>query len=146
MSPSLKAFGLIRQYEGCNLTAYQDGGGVWTIGYGHTPAKPGQVIVQGEAEGLLQADVSIAARGVLDALKVSVSQPELDALVVFVFNVGQTQFAGSTLLKRLNAGDHLGAAREFDKWCMVGGKPGGTPVKGLLIRRMREALLFMGAE
>lgn len=142
MSPSLKAFGLIRRFEGCKLESYQDGGGVWTIGYGHTPAKAGQTITTGQAEALLQADVSICSRLVKDVLKVSVSQPEFDALVVLSFNIGAAQLIGSTLLKRLNAGDHLGAAREFDKWCFDNGKP----VKGLLIRRLREALLFMDAD
>ena len=27
---------LIKRFEGCRLTAYQDSVGVWTIGYGHT--------------------------------------------------------------------------------------------------------------
>jgi len=29
------AAALIRTFEGCRLTPYQDGGGLWTIGFGH---------------------------------------------------------------------------------------------------------------
>jgi GH24 family phage-related lysozyme (muramidase) len=36
MQTSDKGIALIKQFEGCKLTAYQDSVGVWTIGYGWT--------------------------------------------------------------------------------------------------------------
>ena len=35
-SLSQNGLNLIKQFEGCRLTAYKDSVGVWTIGYGHT--------------------------------------------------------------------------------------------------------------
>ena len=48
---------LIKQFEGCRLTAYQCSAGVWTIGYGHTAAvKKGQTITKEQAEEYLRQD------------------------------------------------------------------------------------------
>jgi GH24 family phage-related lysozyme (muramidase) len=74
-------------------------------------------------------------------VKVSVTQNQFDALVDFVFNLGQGKFAGSTLLRGLNAGDFSGAAAEFVKWDHAGGQV----VPGLLRRRLAEAQLFQSA-
>jgi lysozyme len=38
-------------------------------------------------------------------------------LASFIFNLGSTQFAGSTALKRLNAGDYEGCAEAMLWWC-----------------------------
>ena len=43
MNPKILAAALIRVFEGIRLTAYQDSGGVWTVGFGHT----GPEVVQG---------------------------------------------------------------------------------------------------
>ena len=63
------------------------------------------------------------------------------ALVSFVFNCGIGNFKRSTLLRRVNAGDFAGAAREFPRW----NKAGGQVLKGLTLRREAEAALFMRA-
>ena len=42
MQVSEKGIGLIKQFEGCKLTAYQDSVGVWTIGYGWTQSVDGK--------------------------------------------------------------------------------------------------------
>ena len=45
---------LLKHFEGCELSAYQDSVGVWTIGYGHTKGVvPGMTITQGQAEQML---------------------------------------------------------------------------------------------
>jgi len=131
---------LTEQFEGCQLTAYQDVAGVWTIGYGHTgpDVSPGLTITQTQAAQLLQQDVASAAACVNQAVTVDLNQDEFDALVDFVFNVGRGAFQGSTMLRDLNAGDFAGAAGEFDKWDHAGGKV----VAGLLRRREAEQALF----
>lgn len=68
-----------------------------------------------------------------------VTQHEFDALVDFTFNVGCGAFRGSTLLRKVNAGDMTGAANEFPKWIYAGGKP----LRGLVKRRADERALFM---
>jgi lysozyme len=135
-----KGLALTEQFEGCSLTAYQDQVGVWTIGYGHTGADvtPGLTITQQQAEALLAKDVLAAARCVNTMVKLQLTQCEFDALVDFVFNLGAGNFARSTLLTALNAGDFPRAAAQFECW----DRAGGIVVAGLLRRRQAELGLF----
>lgn len=132
---------LTEQFEGCRLVAYQDVRGVWTIGYGHTSGvHAGMTCTQAQAEQWLLEDIEYAANAVKHYVTVALTQGEFDALVDFVFNVGVGNFAGSTLLRKLNAGDYAGAAHEFERWDMAGGKH----VAGLLRRRIAEENEFNG--
>ena len=135
---------LTEGFEGCRLNAYPDpgtGGDPWTIGYGHTGADihAGLTITQAQAEEYLRQDVQKAAANVNTHVKVEITQDEFDALVDFAFNCGCGNLDTSTLLKKLNAGDHEGAAQEFLKWDMAG----GHHMAGLLRRRQAEAALFL---
>lgn len=131
---------LTESFEGCQLTAYQDIRGVWTIGYGHTGADvyAGLTITQDEAATLLIHDMARAELAVNTYVDAPINQAEFDALVDFVFNVGANAFKGSTLLRLLNANDYAGAAGEFDKWDHAAGQV----VAGLLRRRQAEAAEF----
>jgi len=144
MNYSKNGLHLTEQFEGCKLTAYPDpgtGGAPWTIGYGHTGPEvhPGLTITQEQAEELLMQDVQKAAAAVNAKVTGDITQEEFDALVDFVFNVGAGNFTASTLLKKVNAGDIHGAAAEFEKWDMAGGKH----MAGLLRRRQAEASEFL---
>jgi len=140
LSYSKSGLALTEQFEGLSLTAYQDSVGKWTIGYGHTgpDVYPGLTITQMEAESLLLNDLASAAASVNRLVTVALSQNEFDALVDFVFNLGTANFASSTLLKDLNAGNFAAAAEEFQKWDHAGGRV----LAGLLQRRLAEANLF----
>ena len=145
MNYSKNGLHLTEQYEGCKLTAYPDpatGGDPWTIGYGHTGSDvhPNMTITQQQAEELLMKDVQKASQAVNSKVHTDITQDEFDALVDFVFNVGAGNFAGSTLLKKINEGDMEGAAHEFEKWDMAAGKH----MAGLLKRRQAEENLFNG--
>lgn len=131
---------LTEQFEGCRLSAYQDQAGVWTIGYGHTgpDVVPGMTITSDQAQSLLMGDISGAAACVNRVVNVPLAQPEFDALVDFVFNLGPGAFEGSTMLRLLNSGDFTAAAAEFQKWDHAGGKV----VAGLLRRREAEEAMF----
>ena len=119
---------LIQTCEGCRLRAYPDpasGGAPWTIGYGHTGPEvhPDLVISQQQAEAWLRSDVARFEAAVDRCLTASASQNPLpnsqptpqansrlspqqrDALVSFCFNVGAAAFGGSTLVRRLKAGE-----------------------------------------
>lgn len=135
---------LTEQCEGCELHAYQDQVGVWTIGYGHTgpDVVSGLSITQDQAAQLLAADIASAARCVNNAVAVQLMQDEFDALVDFVFNLGAGAFESSTLLRDLNAGDFTSAAAQFDVWDHAG----GAVVAGLLRRRQAETALFQSGE
>jgi lysozyme len=135
---------LTEGFEGVELTAYPDVGGVWTIGYGHTGPNvhKGLTITQAQAEQFLLQDVKRAADAVNTYVTVAISQDEFDALTDFTFNAGTGALEGSTLLKDLNAGNFAGAAAQFDAWDHAGGKV----VAGLLRRREAEEKLFEEGE
>jgi lysozyme len=131
---------MTERFEGLNLSAYQDVVGVWTIGYGHTGPEviPGLTITQEQAEAYLQEDIADTVDAVNGLVHANLTQSQFDALVDFVFNLGRKNFATSTLLQKLNAGDYDGAADEFEKWSHAGGKL----VAGLLRRRREEREQF----
>jgi lysozyme len=131
----------IKQFEGLRLDAYQCSAGVWTIGYGHTGkgVVPGVRIDEAEAEALLRYDVEKFERGVAELVTVPLSQNQFDALVCFAFNLGLGALRSSTLLRKLNDMDKLGAAEEFLRWVYAGGKK----LKGLETRRQAERALFL---
>ena len=54
----------LQQDEGLRLAAYQDALGHWTIGYGHTPSRPGMIWTQDQALAMLRADCAAALRDV----------------------------------------------------------------------------------
>ncbi|MBO5523436.1 MAG: glycoside hydrolase family protein [Roseburia sp.] len=131
---------LIKSFEGCRLTAYQDSAGVWTIGYGHTSGvKKGMTITEAQAEAYLKGDLGTAENAVNGKVTYSIKQNQFDALVSFTYNVGSGNFGSSTLLKKLNQGDITGAANEFDKW----NKAGGKVLEGLVRRRAAEKAMFL---
>lgn len=131
----------IKDHEGLRLTAYKDGGGVWTIGYGHTGAdvREGLTVPLSEAERLLTRDLKTAEGHVNGAVQVKLTQNQFDALVSFVYNVGGEAFRTSTMLRLLNAGDYVGAANQFPRW----NKDNGKVVQGLINRRAKERDLFL---
>lgn len=140
MKTSPRGIEMIKRAEGVRLKRYKDAAGLWTIGIGHL-IKPGEnltSITEAQAEDLLRRDLADAEKAVA-ALGVKLRQPEYDALVSFVFNLGGGALAKSTLARKVKARDMLGAAQEFVKWINAGGKP----LKGLLRRRLAEATLFL---
>jgi spore coat assembly protein SafA len=139
MSLNQKGLDLIKGFEGLRLNAYQDSGGVWTIGYGHTGGvKPGDRITQAQAEQYLRQDTGSAQQAVRNAVKVPLTQNQFDALVSFTYNLGAGALQKSTLLKKLNACDYAGAQAEFGKFVHAGGQV----LQGLVRRRAEEAALF----
>ncbi len=143
MTYSQDGLKLTEGFESCRLTAYRDIKGILTIGWGHTGPDvfEGQTITQEQADALLLQDVQNAVNHVNHLVTVTLTQSEFDALVDFAFNCGCGAFAGSTLLKLLNAGDYPGAAAQFDSWDHAAGKV----VAGLLRRREAETQEFAAA-
>lgn len=139
-----EGFKLVTTFEGCELEAYDDQAGVWTIGYGHTQGvSPGMTITQAEANDWLRDDLEKFESYVIDAVSVKLTDDQFSALVCFCFNVGPGEegFGGSTLLRLLNAGDYQGAANQFVRWNKVDGKTW----LGLTRRRLAERSLFLSA-
>ena len=142
MTLSPAGLALLKSFESCKLDAYQDDGGVWTIGWGHTGPEVTSTThwTQTDADMVLWRDLWPAIEAVNTAVKVSLSQGQFDALVDFVYNCGVGAFESSTMLKLLNAGDYDEAADQFEAWDHVH----GVVIAGLLRRRIAEEKEFDG--
>jgi len=144
---SAEGLRLIKSFEGYHTklkdgrcTAYRCPANVWTIGYGCTEGvKPGMIWTEEEAEAALDRELDRFEAAVNRLVTVPLNQNEFDALVSFAYNCGEAALARSTILKRLNKDDRIGAAKAFHAW----NKGGGRVLKGLVARRAREAALFL---
>lgn len=128
----------LKNEEGCRLRAYYDSVGVITIGYGHTgpDVYPGLMWTQAQAEAALARRLeSEFGAAVNRGVRIQLKQHQFDALVSFAYNVGTAGFLNSTMLRKINAGDFVGATAEFDKWVIP------SEITG---RRMREKAMFAG--
>lgn len=139
MQYSERGLKLTEQHEGLRLLSYQDQGGVWTIGYGHTSGVfRGQTITKEQAEAFLKEDIAHAVHTVNSYVNVSVTQGQFDALVDFTFNVGSGAFSRSTLLTLINQSKFSEAADQFGFWVKVAGRRND----GLVNRRAAEVAVF----
>jgi lysozyme len=131
---------LIKSFEGLRCNAYKCPAGVWTIGYGHTlNVVRGQIIDVITAEQLLKQDLQRFERAVDRLITVPLTDNQFSALVSFAFNCGETALSASTLRRKLNSGDYLGASLEFLRWTRANGKV----LPGLVRRRNAEKQLFL---
>lgn len=147
MKTSTRGKNLIKKYEGLHLTVYRCPAGILTIGYGHTKtAQPSMKINKEMAEILLEQDLTDVENAIKRLVKVPLSQNQFDALVSFIFNIGETKFSKSTLLKYINENKILQAGEEFMKWTKAR-QPGGLKeLPGLVKRRAEEKTLFLSRD
>ena len=136
---------MIASFESFEPKAYYCPAGVLTIGYGHTGTnaqgqelQESDTVTHEQAMRLLYEDV-LWAEDAVNEQRLNLTQNQFDALVSFVFNVGATAFANSTLLKKLKSCDFDEAADEFLRW----NKAGGKVLRGLTARREAERELFL---
>ena len=131
---------LIRNFEGCRLTAYQDVVGNWTIGVGHVGPEVGAGLVwtQEQANDTLRVDVQKAADAVNKVVVVPLTQNQFNALCSLAYNIGCEAFTRSTLVRLLNTGDVSSASLEFIKW----DEAEHRIIPDLLRRRQAETALF----
>lgn len=135
---------IVQNFEGKRLDAYQDQVGVWTIGYGHTPAHAGQVITDEQATALLLGDLAWAEKAVADNAG-TLNDNQFDAFVSMCFNIGTAGFAGSTACREAKAGNYQASADAMLSWDKgtINGQLVVLP--GLLARRTEERALFLQA-
>ncbi len=139
MRTSQNGINLIKGFESLRVEAYRCPAGVWTIGYGHTAGvKRGDRIDERRAEQLLAEDLR-QSEAVVNRECPGLSQNRFDALVSFVFNVGETQFLRSTLLKCVRANPaNTNIRYELSRWT----RSKGVELAGLIRRRRAEADLY----
>lgn len=142
---------LIKEFEGWRALAYPDpatGGEPWTIGYGHTSAagepkvKPGMIISKEEGLIILARDLEKYEAHVRRMVKVPTTANQHGALTSLCYNIGPGNLGGSTLIRKLNAGDYAGAADQFRVW----NKANKKVMAGLTRRRLAETKLFLAAD
>ncbi len=127
--------------EGYRGKAYKDAVGVPTVGYGETKdvtmksrTTPERALVQ------LLASANKHADDIRQCISVPLYQHEFDAYVSLAYNIGAKNFCGSTLVRKLNAGDYSGACEQIKRW----NKAGGKVLSGLTRRRKQEYRMCIG--
>lgn len=137
---------LVIDFEGFNSKPYLDVVGVPTIGYGSTFYEDGKRVTlldnpidKIRATALMTFELNQVAATISKYIKVSVTSNQFSALTSFAYNVGVGNFSKSTLLKKINSKDFIGAADQFLVW----NKAGGKVFAGLTRRRVAERLLFL---
>ena len=143
-----KTVALVKELEGFRSYAYIDTDGTAVIGYGMSiingrRVKLGDRISQVQAEIALKAKLQEIQQQILVASTVELDYNQLAALTSFAFNVGVEPLFKSTLFRKLNAGEFLGAANEFPRWDKANMGRRLVPLAGLTKRRQTERSLFL---
>jgi lysozyme len=146
---SIAGGALLLASEGLRTDAYLDNGGVPTIGVGHTAGvRLGDTITRSDAMEMFEKEASRFGAAIKRCVKVPLYQHEYDAYLSFAYNVGETAFCNSTLVKKLNAYDYLGACSELKRWTYVKGKDcraRSNNCYGIVVRRENEYRMCIGA-
>ena len=112
---------LIATFEGKRNTAYQDTRGFWTIGIGHM-IKPEEnhlinaILNDQQVFDLFISDLNACDKAIEQYVKVPLNQNQYDALFSLCYNIGDTNFKASSLVRVLNTGDYVTAANHFMDW------------------------------
>lgn len=147
MKISKEGLNLIKKFEGFSSKPYSDPVGIPTIGYGTTRYSSGKKVKMSDnyvcrekAEEILREQVdNIYSKAVNKYAKNIQTQQQFDALVSFTYNLGVGSLKKSTLLKKHNKSDYLGASKEFERWVYAG----GIVLKGLRRRREAERTMYL---
>lgn len=116
-------------------------GDVPTIGFGTTEGvRMGDRTTPPKALARALQDVQKYEGALRQCVRVRLHQHEYDAYVSLAYNIGAAAFCGSTLVRKLNAGDYAGACAEISRWTYAGGKQ----LPGLVNRREQERALCEG--
>ena len=131
---------LIKKFEGFRAAPYLCPAGVPTIGWGSTHYENGAPvkiddppISRERADRMLERYV-VRTRVRIRAKAPGLSGARMEALESFAYNLGTGALFGSTLFRKVKAGDHVGAAQEFPRWIYAGGRK----LRGLVRRREAE--------
>ncbi|MCR4602480.1 MAG: lysozyme [Prevotella sp.] len=143
MMTSSQGKNLIKQFERLRLEAYLCPAGVPTIGWGHTKGvKMGQRITQQQAEDMFVEDIAPIER-LLNGMKINFRQEQFDALVSWIFNLGEGKFRASTMRRLIiEDGPDEFITDQMLRWRYTGKQE----LPGLVRRRVAEANMFLGYE
>jgi lysozyme len=136
LSLSAVAFGGLVAYEGYSEQAIIPvPGDVPTLGFGTTEGvRMGDTITPPKAVQRALQDVAKYEGAIKRCVTVPLHQREYDAYTSLAYNIGPSAFCDSTLVRKLNAGDYVGACLEILRWDKFKGKA----LRGLTLRRQQE--------
>jgi GH24 family phage-related lysozyme (muramidase) len=145
---------LFSKFEGNHLKPYKGPIGETVIGYSHVltqeEASSGILMIDGktvdfrsgiteeQAKKLLEQDLAPIKAEIGSLVKVPLTTNQMDALTSFVFHVGLAPFKGSSLLRKLNAGQYEAIPDELMKWVIMSNQV----VPGYVARRQYEIALW----
>lgn len=144
-------FNHLKKSESIKYDAYQDSGGVWTIGYGHTnKVYPGQKATDEQIQNWLLEDITEFEKCVTDIMKswkkqglktYMITQGQFDAMVSFAFNVGCGGLRSTKFIQLTKEGKHNEAAEMMKTEKLTDRK--GKKLEGLVKRRNNESNLYL---
>ena len=149
-----KGLDVLLRWESLSLKPYKDVGDKWTVGVGHLVTEEelesgminlssGSIpwestLTRDQALEILRQDLEPREDYLNGVLPEDLTQGQYDAMVLFLFNVGQANFKSSTLFKKINAGLYGQVPEQLARW----NKVKGQVVKGLTNRRNAEIALW----
>ena len=146
MKLSDNGFNLLAELEGVVLHPYKDSAGIPTIGIGSTYYEDGTKVTMKDKAITKERAIQLAKNVVKSfevrvnkSIVVPMTQNQFDAMVLLCYNIGESGFARSSVVKNFNAGNLQKAADSFLLW----NKAGGVVSKGLTNRREKERELFL---
>lgn len=143
MITSDSGIGLIKNLEGFREKAYQCPAGKWTIGYGITKdVKEGDVVTKEKAEQDLRIHLQRIENFISSRIKVKLNQNQFDALVSFIYNVGESAFNGSQTMQLINLKCYDTVPSLFARWIWITVKGEKVQSEGLMRRRNIEGALW----
>lgn len=147
--PQAQCLSLIHEFEkgpdgGVALVPYQDEAGNWTNGWGHRCEEDTPAITPAEADAQTLADLTFAATVVSNSLTniMQLTDNQYAACIDLTFNIGMTNWNGSTLHQMLQNGAFHLAQAQFGVWNKVTINGVKKVSNGLVRRRAAEAFMF----
>lgn len=146
MKITAQGFNDLKNEEGFRGKPYKCAAGKWTVGFGtrigDTEVEKYTKFPMSRQEAEQRAikkcdDICVFLQ---KNVSVALAPHQVDALILFIYNIGETAFKGSTLLRKLNNRSFNAAALEFGRWVH---DDHGNVIEGLVSRRQREAKRFM---
>ena len=139
---------IVKEAEGFRSSAYLDTDGTPVIGYGQSriegrKVRIGDRISPSAADAALKAELEFIQQEILSTVTVELNSNQLGALSSLAFNTGVYRVKKSTLVRKLNQEDYLGAANEFLRWDKANIRGQLVRMEGLTKRRHRERELFL---
>lgn len=155
MITSQQGIDLIKSFESCRLTAYNDGANIWTIGWGATTyqdgkkVRPGDIVTQDQADDLFLWHLK-SKEAVVNKLLTGLRQFEYDAYTSFVYNTGGYYRGKAGIFHPYNIISFkvFGRSNQFiyTNWLNTAVTAGGVKMNGLVKRRLSEAEMFLNGK